>query len=289
MIGLVGIGLVGTALAENLVAYGYDVAGYDIRPERRDALAAMGGTAVGSPREAAAGRRAVILSLMTSKIVREVVTGDEGILAADPLPKYVIDTTTGDPAMTVQMAAELARRGIAYLDATVSGSSIEIRQRQGVFMIGGAPAAAEACRDIFDTLADRHIHVGPPGHGAKCKLAVNLVLGLNRVALAEGLVFGERLGLELAGLLDVFCETYAHSRVMDVKGPKMLHEDFTPGGRLAQHKKDVDTILAYAGRLGLDLPLSEAHRELLAAAIAAGDGDLDNSAVIRELRRRASG
>jgi 3-hydroxyisobutyrate dehydrogenase-like beta-hydroxyacid dehydrogenase len=288
-IGLIGIGLVGTALAENLIAGGYDVAGFDIDPEKCRRLVRMGGTAAGGPRQAAEGRRAVILSLMTSQIVREVVTAPGGVLEAQPPPRFVIDTTTGDPDMTVRLAAELAGRGIACLDATISGSSAEIRRREGVLMIGGDRAAVEACRDIFEAVATKFLHVGPPGDGARCKLAVNLVLGLNRVALAEGLIFGEAIGLEPQRLFNVLNETYAYSRVMDIKGPKMLQGDFRPGGRLAQHKKDVDTILAYAERLGLDLPLSRAHREVLAAAIAIAAGELDNAAVIRELRRRAQG
>ena len=287
-IGLIGIGLVGTALAESLIAAGYDVAGFDIVPDKRRHLAAMGGTAAASAREAAEGRRAVILSLMTSQIVREVVTGDGGVLEADAPPPFIIDTTTGDPDMTATLASELAARGIAYLDATISGSSSEIRRREGVAMVGGDQRAFDACRDIFQALAEQFFHVGPAGNGAKCKLAVNLVLGLNRVALAEGLLFGQALGLDPDALFDAFCRTFAYSRVMDVKGPKMLRGDFAPGGRLAQHKKDVDTILAYAERLGLALPLSVAHRQLLADAIAAGDGDLDNAAVIRQLRRMAT-
>ncbi len=286
-IGLIGIGLVGTALAENLLAAGFDVAGFDVVPARCRKLEELGGTAASGPRDAAEGRRAVVLSLMTSQIVREVVVGPGGVLEAEPPPRFLIDTTTGDPEMTVRLAGELAERGIAYLDATISGSSAEIRRRDGVFLVGGDAEAVEACRDVLEAVARKHIHVGPAGNGAKCKLAVNLVMGLNRVALAEGLVFGEALGLGLRRLFAVLNETYAYSRVMDIKGPKMLAGDFQPGGRLAQHRKDVETILDYAARLGLELPLSQAHREILASAIAAGDGDLDNAAVIRELRRRA--
>ncbi|HET6428595.1 MAG TPA: NAD(P)-dependent oxidoreductase [Phycisphaerae bacterium] len=287
--GLVGIGLVGTAMAGNLLAGGYDLVGYDIVEDKCRRLESMGGTAARSPAAAASGRRCVLLSLMSSDIVREALAGAGGVLSADPLPEAIIDTTTGDPDRTVEIAAACAARGVAYLDATISGSSDAIARREGVFMVGGDRGVFDACRDVFDCLAERSIHVGPSGSGARAKLAVNLVMGLNRLALAEGLVFAERIGLDPAAFFEVARQTFAYSRIMDVKGPKMLAGDFTAAGRLAQHRKDVDLICRLAAEAGQELPLSAVHRAVLDAAIAAGDGDLDNAAVIREIRRRGPG
>ena len=285
-IGLVGIGLVGTALAENLIAAGFDVAGFDIDADRCRHLAELGGTPADSPAAAAEGRPRVMLSLLNSQIVREVLEGPEGVLSAGSPPEIILDTTTGDPEMSADFARRLARRGIAFLDATISGSSEQIRRHQGVFMVGGDRQAFEACQDIFSAVGGKAFHVGPAGTGCKAKLAVNLVLGLNRLALAEGLVFAERLGLSAESFLALLVESAAYSRAMDTKGVKMIRGDFTTQARLSQHRKDVGIILEYARRLGQPLPLSAAHAEVLDAAIAAGDGYLDNSAVIREIRRR---
>ncbi|KKL69567.1 hypothetical protein LCGC14_2113660 [marine sediment metagenome] len=284
-IGLVGIGLVGTAMAGNLISAGFDVAGYDVVAARRQVLVEMGGAEASSARDAAEGKRCVILSLMTSDIVRQVLLGDGGVLSADPAPGTIIDTTTGDPDKTVAIAAECAGRGVDYLDATISGSSDMIAQRKGVFMVGGSAETFAACGEIFDALAERSIHVGPSGCGAKAKLAVNLIMGLNRAALAEGLVFAEKIGLDPAAFFDVARASFAYSRIMDVKGPKMLSGDFSTQGRLAQHAKDVDLILQCARNAGQGLPLSDVHKRILDAGIAAGEGDLDNSAIIQQLRR----
>jgi 3-hydroxyisobutyrate dehydrogenase-like beta-hydroxyacid dehydrogenase len=285
-IGLIGIGLVGTALAENLLKAGYGVVGFDIVPEKCRLLEQMGGQAGAGPADVAAQCRRVILSLMTSQIVRQVLEGEDGILSAKLLPQLIIDTTTADPQATPAIAALCRQRGLAYLDATISGSSAAIRRQEGVFMVGGEAEDFQACLDLLKALAQEAFYLGPSGAGAKAKLAVNLVLGLNRLALAEALVFAEGLGLELAGFLELLKSTPAYSRIMDSKGLKMLSGDFTAEGRLAQHAKDVQIILAQAALLGIELPLSRRHLEVLKAAIAAGDGELDNAAVIREIRRR---
>jgi len=135
-------------------------------------------------------------------------------------------------------------------------------------------------------LAERVLYMGPPGSGAKAKLAVNLVLGLNRAVLAEGLVFAERLGIGMPAALELFACTPAYSRAVDVKGRKMVSGDFGPEARLAQHRKDVGLMLALAGEAGQGLPFTEVHAAVLDRAIAAGDGELDNSAVIGEILRR---
>ena len=287
-IGLIGVGLVGTALAENLLAAGFRVVGYDIVPEQCRRLEELGGEAASGPADVARRCRRVVLSLMTTEIVCEVVEGSGGLLDAGPPPTHVIDTTTGDPDATMALAERLAARNVAYLDATLSGSSRMIRERRGVFMVGGDLAAFDACRDLLDATAEKVFYLGPAGSGAKGKLASNLILGLNRAALAEGLVFAERLGLDLPAFLELLKQSPARSAQMDAKGDKMLSGEFTPQSRIAQHHKDVALILEYAAKTGQALPLSKTHLGLLTAAIEAGDADLDTSAIIKELRRQRS-
>jgi 3-hydroxyisobutyrate dehydrogenase-like beta-hydroxyacid dehydrogenase len=228
----------------------------------------------------------VVLSLLTSSVVRQVIEGDGGILQAEPLPELILDTTTGDPDETEKIAALLADRGIGYLDATISGSSAQIKNGEGVFTVGGPEEHFAASRGILEALTGKVFHVGPAGNGAKTKLVINLILGLNRVALAEGLAFAEALGFDLSNMLPLLAATPAHSRMMDSKGQKMVEGSFEPQARLSQHRKDVRLILDLARRAGQELPLSQAHLAILDAAVEAGDGDLDNSAVIQELRRR---
>ena len=153
-------------------------------------------------------------------------------------------------------------------------------------MVGGQRPAFDACLDVFRALSDRVFYLGPSGAGSKAKLATNLVLGLNRLVLAEGLVFAEKLGLDPAAFLELLRVSPAYSAAVDTKGAKMVRGDFTPEARLKQHFKDVRLILRYAAQAAQELPLSKAHADILQKAIEAGDGELDNCAVINEVRRR---
>jgi len=285
-IGLVGLGLVGTAMAERLLGQGFDVVGFDIDSTRCEHLEKSGGKALDTAAELGEQSERVVLSLPDTNVVVEVVEGPGGLLEASTPPRYIIDTTTGEPDETAALAQRLAECRIGFLDAPFSGSSRQLRDKDVVFMVGGDKAAFEDCTDIFRALAEKVFYLGASGNGSAAKLASNLVLGLNRLALAEGLVFASKLSLEPRAFLELLKVTPAYSAAMDVKGEKMLDGDFTPQARLQQHHKDVSIILKYAQRQGLDLPLSKAHLDVLEKGIAAGDGELDNSAVIREIERR---
>ena len=285
-VGLVGLGLVGTAMAERLLAEQFKLVGFDIDSTKSGHLEQLGGKAVSNPAQVAEQADPVVLSLPNTDVVLEVVEGPEGILESKTLPRYIIDTTTGDPEETAELAQRLARRGIYFLDAPFSGSSRQLRDRDVVFMVAGNKAAFEKCMDIFRVAAKKTFYLGPSGNGSRAKLASNLVLGLNRLALAEGLVFASKLGLDPEAFLKLLKVTPAYSAAMDVKGKKMLDGDFQPQARLRQHHKDVSIILKYAEKAEQELPLSKVHLDILEKAIEAGDGDLDNSAVIREIERR---
>lgn len=273
-LGLIGVGLLGGALAERFLRGGYAVVGFDPREERRRALAELGGRAATSAREVVAGCRRVILCLPDSNVVTSVLH------EAEPqLGQTILDTTTGDPERTRATGEELAIKGIAYVDACILGSSDHVRGGEAVVMAGGE--RIEDNVDLLRCFARQWFHVGPWGNGARMKLVVNLVLGLNRAVLAEGLAFARGCGLDPAAALEVLRAGVAYSRVMDTKGDKMLARDFTPQARVAQHLKDVRLILEQGQRVGSRMPLSEVHRALLERVVELGGGDDDNAAVIR--------
>ncbi len=151
-------------------------------------------------------------------------------------------------------------------------------------MVGGDDVTFAACADLWQVMGRKVFHVGPCGSAARMKLITNLVLGLNRAALAEGLAFAEALGVSSAAALEVMAGSNAYSRAMDVKGRKMIEHDYSVQARLSQHLKDVRLILDAARAAGLALPLTETHRRLMEQAEAAGLGDLDNSAILEVLR-----
>jgi 2-hydroxy-3-oxopropionate reductase len=149
------------------------------------------------------------------------------------------------------------------------------------FMVGGSQDVYKDCKPIFTALGDRSYFLGKNGSGAMMKLIVNLVLGLNRMVLAEGLSLGKKAGMDAHVLLEVLKNSAAYSRAMDMKGVKMIEQDFLPPeGKLAFHLKDVRLILDLAGRLDFPLPLSSLHAQALTSQVARDRGEWDNSAII---------
>jgi 3-hydroxyisobutyrate dehydrogenase-like beta-hydroxyacid dehydrogenase len=280
--GMIGLGLLGSAVAERLLSAGWQVAGFDALADRTQALADLGGTALGSAAEVLSGSEVTLLVLPDSDVVA---------LLLEPETRFrdgaaIIDLTTGDPDRMAQFGAQLASCGIGYVDAAVGGSSEQTRRGDSIVIAGGETAVLDRYRALLGCFAREIFHVGPWGSGARMKLAVNLVLGLNRAALAEGLSFAAACGLSMDDALRVFQAGPAWSRAMDVKARRMIERDFTPAARLSQHRKDIDLILAAAGRNGARTPLSRVHRDLLVEVERAGFGAEDNSAVIRAFERK---
>jgi 3-hydroxyisobutyrate dehydrogenase-like beta-hydroxyacid dehydrogenase len=279
-IGLVGTGLLGTALAERLLAEGFPVLVYNRTKSKTQPLLDRGAKWCNNP---LASCQRVIFSLFTSDQVEQVFHQ----MNSQPLDgRIVVDTSTSDPQRTILLGRRLAEHGINYLEAPFSGSSEQTRNHEATAIVAGDRAAYAICRDLWECLAAKSYYVGGWGNATKMKLVTNLVLGLNRAVLAEGLVFAELAGLNMADAFQVLLNSPAYSRTMDAKGPKMINNEFTPQARLVQHIKDVRLMVEEATRGGSSLPFSTVHLELLEKAEAAGLGELDNSAIIRVIQGR---
>ncbi len=276
-IGIIGLGLLGSALSERLLAAGMQVAGYDIAEAQSTKLAGVGGEALASAAEVAARCEPVILSLPTLDVSKAVL---QEILPCLRRGATVIDTTTGSPEETIALAELVAPHGVSYLEALIGGSSNQVRAGEAMAMCAGDEAAYRTHADLFRTCFREVFYLGACGNGSRAKLVVNLVLGLNRAALAEGLAFAAACGVDPANALEILRSSPAYSRVMDTKGRRMVERDFEPEARLSQHLKDVRVILSLGERSGARLPLSELHCRLLEEAEAAGHGGADNSAVL---------
>lgn len=187
------------------------------------------------------------------------------------------------------LGGRIEPQGLHLLETPISGTSEQVREGRGVALVGGDPAKLARVANILGAIFPSHFYMGPIGQASRAKLAINLILGLNRLALAEGLVFAERMQLEPARFLEIARQAASYSQVMDTKGPKMLRGDFLPEGRARQALKDVQLILAQAHKVGQDLPLATLNAQILEACVRNGEGDQDNSVVIREIRRRAAG
>jgi 3-hydroxyisobutyrate dehydrogenase-like beta-hydroxyacid dehydrogenase len=282
-VGLIGLGLMGTALVERLSRHAFAVLGFDINPRRMAALSQLKGFQAAADAGMVLERcERVLLSLPTHREVSGLFASHESALRAG---QVILDTTTGDPANSIRIASESMSHGVTYCDATISGNSEQLRAGDVLWMVGGDVEAVARCGDLLRALGRETIHTGPAGTGARMKLVTNLVLGLNRAALAEGLAFAEGIGISAAVALKVLMASAAYSRIMDVKGVKMVNREYDPQARLSQHLKDVRLIRAAGDAANLDLPLSAAHQEILERAERLGFGEQDNSALIEVLRR----
>jgi 3-hydroxyisobutyrate dehydrogenase-like beta-hydroxyacid dehydrogenase len=285
-VAIVGLGLMGEVYAQRLLAAKIPVSGFDVDSARRARLAEMGGRPAQSIAELAGSARCIIIAVFNTEQVEDVVEGHLLPALGDGSEKAVLCMSTCDPDRVAALSKRVVPRGIRYLDVPVSGTSDQVRRGEGVALIGGDSTIADDVKDVLDALFARRFHIGKVGDGGRAKLAVNLILGLNRLALAEGLVFAERLGLDPAAFLDVARGSASYSQVMDTKGPKMVRGDFSPEGRIMQTLKDVHLMLDQAAAVGQKLSALEVHADVLEACARAGEADCDNSAIINEVRRR---
>ena len=287
-IGIVGLGLMGTAMSQKLMQEGHRVWGFDIDQSRLDALAENGGAPAGSAAEAAEDAQFVIISLLYSHVVRETCLGDGGIASVARDGLIIIDTSTASPDDSEKLGKDLRAKNIGFLDASLSGSRNNVLDGQIVSVVGGEESDFEAAKPILAEFARSIHHMGPNGAGARTKLVINLVLGLTRLALSEGLVLGMKSGLEMEGLLEVLKDSAAYSKAMDQRGPRMIHADYEePLSRIKQHHKDVRLMLEQGQKLGSPMLLSTVHQQVLQAAELGGLADADTSAIIEVFRRMA--
>jgi len=280
-VGIIGVGLMGEVYVRRLVAAGFSVVGFDVNAERNAQLAAWGARA-GSLAEIARSCDPIVIAVFNTEQVEDVI---ERALVPAASGRIVLVTSTCDPDRIAALGARVAGR-LRFLETPVSGTSEQVRQGDGVGLIGGDTGIAAAAAPVLDALFPKRFHIGEIGDGGRAKLAVNLILALNRLALAEGLVFATRLGLDAAAFLKVARGSAAASQVMDTKGAKMIGGDFAPEGRVRQTLKDAHLMLEQARRVGQKLPLLEIHAEVLEACVRHGEGERDNSIVIEEIRRR---
>jgi 3-hydroxyisobutyrate dehydrogenase-like beta-hydroxyacid dehydrogenase len=287
-VAVIGLGLMGEVYAQRLIDAGFAVSGFDIDPARRARLKEIGGKPAETIAELAKPAGCILIAVFSTAQVEDVIENHLLPALGDGSQKIVLCMATCDPDQVAALAARVIPRGIRYLDVPVSGTSDQVRRGDGVALIGGDKTIADEVAPVLDSLFARRFHVGKIGDGGRAKLAVNLILGLNRLALAEGLVFAERLGLDPAAFLEVAKGSASYSQVMETKGHKMVRGDFAPEGRVKQTLKDAHMMLDQGAAAGQPLKSLEVHAQVLEACVKAGEAELDNSAIIKEVRRRGS-
>jgi 3-hydroxyisobutyrate dehydrogenase-like beta-hydroxyacid dehydrogenase len=277
-VGIIGVGLLGGALGQRLAKQGWEVFGHDPAFPTVDGL-----TICSDATELASQCDTILLSLPTS----DVATGVIDALGQAVTDRHCfIDTTTGEPGEMEALGQSLAKRDAAYLEANVAGSSELAKRGEATLFLGGADEVITRCRELLEALSAKRFHVGPVGAASRFKLVHNLILGLNRAALGEGLAFAEALGFDAGEALALLKETPAVSAAMEAKGGKMAGGEYhPPQARLVQHLKDVCLIRLLASKTGAQTPLTDVHQNLLEKAEALGFGEADNAAIIEVFRQ----
>ena len=280
-IGFIGVGLMGHWLVRHLLAAGFEVFAHDLNEANIEAVVKYGAQRVNNPAGLAAEVDVIMLSLPNSNIVNDVVENTLRLFESTKKNLVVIDTSTPEPETSIALANRLRAHGIEMLDATISGTSEMCADKDVIFMVGGTESVFEANRDIFSALSKDANFLGANGAGGICKLVANLVLTLNRFALAEGLTLAKKAGLDQEKTLDVLKKSAAYSKAMDQKGMRMVKRQFQPpASRLSSSYKDARLILALGARIDCPLPLMALAVQGMASEVSKGRQDWDPATII---------
>jgi 3-hydroxyisobutyrate dehydrogenase len=281
-VAVIGLGTMGSLMSRRLAAARYTVRAFDANPASLEEAGDRGAQRTGSPREAASGAGAVLLSLPTPAVVDEVVTGDDGILAGLAPGSLVVDLSTIDPDTTRRLHARVAERGSSFLDAPVSGGPQKAETGELTIMVGGEEEAVERCRPVLAHLGSNVVHVGPSGSGQAVKLCNNMLLAIIVAGLAETLVTGTKLGVDARVLADVVRASTGGNWMLDNWLPlTTFADDYTPRFSLDLLYKDASLFGRAADGAGVPVPVAAATGEVLKTARSSGLGALDMTVVVR--------
>jgi len=283
VVGVIGLGIMGAPMARNLLRAGFPLVVWNRTPQRADALVAAGAERAASPREVAERAAIAITMLSDSPDVAEVYRAADGVLAGAGPGDVLIDMSTIAPRVARELAAEAAARGAAMLDAPVSGGDVGAQEGTLSIMVGGDAAALERARPALEALGTRITHVGASGAGQVVKACNQIVVALTLEALGEALVLGSKAGVDPAAIVEALGGGLAASRVLEMRGAKLLARDFEPGFKLDLHAKDLAIVLETAREIGVVLPGTVVVDKLFHAEQSRGHGGADNSTVVRAL------
>ena len=285
-IGIIGLGLMGQAFGKKLALNGFSTLGFDTHPER---CAEFGKNQTTTSALALAEKcETIVLCLFDSHQVQEVLFGTNGILTKH-LEKTmnVICTSTCEPDQLAEIAKKCINYGAHFLELPISGTSKQVADGESLGLMGGDQHLIEELTPILEAMCKKRIYVGEIGSASKAKLGINLVLGLNRAALAEGLVFGSRIGLDPDVLLNLLQNSAAASNVMKVKGPMMTKRQFDhPQSRVDQSLKDFGLIQKLAIKRKQPLPFATKYIDLLQSCVELGEGKKDNAIILEAISRQ---
>lgn len=286
-IGFIGLGIMGKPMARNLLQSGQKLIVHSRSPGPVDEIVAAGAERRRAPDQVAASSDVVITMLPDTPDVEHVLFGEEGVQAGVRPGSLVIDMSTIRPLAGKRFAEQLAKRGVAMLDAPVSGGERGAIEGTLSIMVGGPDEAFERVLPILQVLGRNVVHVGPAGAGQLCKACNQLIVGTTIQAVSEALVLAAKAGVDPAKVRQALLGGFAGSKILEVQGQRMLDGDFVPGFRSILHRKDARIVLDTAEELGTPVPSFAVAAQALEALVEAGRGDLDHAAMITLLEDAA--
>lgn len=284
-IGVIGLGVMGLPMASNLVAAGHTVSAFVRDASRHAELRERGIEPATSIASLSAAVDVVLTVLPDGPDVLAVVLGRDGVAEHVRSGALHIDASTIAPDTARRVAEALASRGIDAVDAPVSGGEVGARAASLSIMVGGTASAFDRAEPILRALGTAVNHVGDSGAGQLVKAANQLLVAGHLALTAEALTLLERSGIEQSTAVAALTGGLAGSRVLDVKSAAMMSGDFTPGFRAVLHRKDLRIMREAARERRVATPLGDAATTLMESLVESGGGDLDHSAVIREIQK----
>lgn len=287
-IGFIGTGIMGGHMARRLAEHGHPVSVWNRSPQKSEVLRASGATVAATACAAAQDADHVIVMLSSGPVCDEILLGPAGVIAA-MAPGSTLIVMSSIPVETARQHAGIAAaRGIDYIDAPVSGGEKGAATGALAIMAGGNADVIERVRPVFEVLG-RPVRIGPHGTGQLSKLVNQMMVASTIAAVAEALLLAERGGADPARVREALLGGFADSTILRQHGLRMIESNFVPGGPAKYQIKDTATALTLAEGMGLDLPLLKLVDRLFTDMVEHGDGDLDHSAILLELRRRQPG
>jgi 3-hydroxyisobutyrate dehydrogenase-like beta-hydroxyacid dehydrogenase len=280
-LGFLGLGIMGGPMALHLIEAGHQVALWSFTKAKVKTLAVKGGIACATPAEVARQSDIIFLCVGNTEMSRKVILGKDGLAETAAKGSIIVDCSTVSPSASRTIAAELAEKGIAFLDAPCTGSKGGAEAGTLTFMVGGPKNIFEKVRPYFEAMGKQLYYCGGPGMGLHAKLSQNMILGNLLQAFNESLILSTKAGVDPEMMLDILNNSAAKSGLISIKAPLVFARDFTTNFSVKWLEKDMELMLESAAELNVPAPLTALSRQLFRAAIAKGYGEEDICGSIR--------
>ena len=271
-IGWIGTGVMGASMCGHLLNAGYSTAVFSRTKSKAESLLSQGATWSESPRAVAEASDIVFTIVGFPTDVREVILGEQGVLAGMSRGNIVVDMTTSEPSLAVEIAEAASNVGAAGVDAPVSGGDVGAKEARLSIMVGGEDSAVKAVTPLFEIMGKTIVHQGGPGAGQHTKMVNQTLIASNMVGVCEALLYAHRAGLDLETVMQSVASGAAGSWSLSNLGPRIIARNFDPGFFVEHFIKDMGIALAEAKRMNLSLPgLALAHQLYIALAAQGHD------------------